>query len=182
MSSVERIEHLLPLLVRNSRSARQPLSGPSESGPPSEVCRLGVHGVEKVALEGHAVLGRRGAKFVEVVRRHVADKDVRHALCYQKRLHLCKQAQVLKRNLISRRPMLATCGGCLVGPDRTDSCTAPHFQYHVSGRLAIHMDDGTEFIAGPGDVTSLPSGHDAWVVGDEPVVTVDWFGASNYAR
>jgi hypothetical protein len=64
----------------------------------------------------------------------------------------------------------------------TTSCEAPHFQYHVSGRLAILMDDGTEFIAGPGDVTSLPSGHDAWVVGDEPVVVVDWFGASNYAR
>jgi hypothetical protein len=64
----------------------------------------------------------------------------------------------------------------------TDSCVAPHFQYHVSGRLGISMDDGTEFVAGPGDVTSLPSGHDAWVVGDEPVVVVDWFGASNYAR
>ena len=64
----------------------------------------------------------------------------------------------------------------------TDSCEAPHFQYHVSGRLAIRMDDGTEFLAGPGDVTSLPSGHDAWVVGEEPVVVVDWFGASNYAR
>ena len=47
---------------------------------------------------------------------------------------------------------------------------------------AIRMDDGTEFVAGPGDVTSLPSGHDAWVVGDEPVVVVDWFGASNYAK
>jgi len=64
----------------------------------------------------------------------------------------------------------------------TESCLAPHFQYHVRGRLAIRMDDGTEFVAGPGDVTSLPSGHDAWVVGDEPVVTVDWFGASNYAK
>jgi hypothetical protein len=64
----------------------------------------------------------------------------------------------------------------------TASCEAPHFQYHVSGRLAISMDDGTEFIAGPGDVTALPSGHDAWVVGDEPVVTVDWFGAGNYAK
>ena len=64
----------------------------------------------------------------------------------------------------------------------TESCEAPHFQYHVSGRLAILMDDGTEFIAEPGDVTSLPSGHDAWVVGDEPVVVVDWYGASNYAR
>ena len=64
----------------------------------------------------------------------------------------------------------------------TDSCTAPHFQFHVSGRLAIQMDDGTEFVAGPGDVTSLPSGHDAWVVGDDPVVVVDWYGASNYAK
>jgi hypothetical protein len=63
----------------------------------------------------------------------------------------------------------------------TDSCEAPHFQYHVSGRLAILMDDGTEILAGPGEVTSLPSGHDAWVVGDEPVVTVDWFGAGSYA-
>ena len=64
----------------------------------------------------------------------------------------------------------------------TASCEAPHFQYHVSGRLGIRMDDGTELIAEPGDVTALPSGHDAWVIGDEPVIVVDWFGASNYAR
>jgi len=64
----------------------------------------------------------------------------------------------------------------------TESCEAPHFQYHVSGRLAIRMDDGTELIAEPGDVTSLPSGHDAWVLGDEPVVVVDWHGASAYAK
>ena len=32
----------------------------------------------------------------------------------------------------------------------TANCDAPHFQYHVSGRLAIRMDDGAEFIAGPG--------------------------------
>ena len=64
----------------------------------------------------------------------------------------------------------------------TDSCQAPHFQYHVSGQLAIRMDDGTEFIAKAGDITSLPSGHDAWVVGDEPVVVIDWYGASNYAK
>jgi hypothetical protein len=64
----------------------------------------------------------------------------------------------------------------------TELCEAPHMQYHVSGRIHILMADGTEFEAGPGDVTSLPQGHDAWVVGDEPVVVVDWFGASNYAR
>ena len=65
---------------------------------------------------------------------------------------------------------------------KTSSCQAPHFQYHVAGRIAILMDDGTEIIAGPGDITSLPKGHDAWVVGDEPVIVVDWFGASNYAK
>jgi hypothetical protein len=64
----------------------------------------------------------------------------------------------------------------------TDSCEAPHFQYHVSGKLAIRLDDCTELVAGPCDITSLPSGHDAWVVGDEEVVVLDWYGASNYAK
>lgn len=64
----------------------------------------------------------------------------------------------------------------------TDSCEAPHFQYHVSGRIGIRMDDGTELEAGPGDVTSLPSGHDGWVIGDEPAVVIDWYGASTYAK
>jgi len=65
---------------------------------------------------------------------------------------------------------------------KTASCEAPHLQYHLTGKLAIRMDDGTELIAGPGDVTSLPSGHDAWVVGDEPVTVIDWFGATTYAK
>ena len=64
----------------------------------------------------------------------------------------------------------------------TDLCEAPHFQYHVAGMLHVVMADGAEFDARPGDVTALPQGHDAWVVGDEPVVVVDWFGASTYAR
>ena len=63
----------------------------------------------------------------------------------------------------------------------TEWCEAPHFQYHLSGRLHAVDSDGAEFDAGPGDVTCLPSGHDAWVVGDEPVVTVDWAGARDYA-
>jgi hypothetical protein len=64
----------------------------------------------------------------------------------------------------------------------TDLCEAPHFQYHVAGTLRIRLADGTEFDATPGQVTALPSGHDAWVVGDERVVVVDWWGASNYAK
>ena len=54
--------------------------------------------------------------------------------------------------------------------------------HHVQGTLHVVMADGSEFDARPGDVTALPQGHDAWVVGDEPVVVVDWYGASNYAR
>ena len=64
----------------------------------------------------------------------------------------------------------------------TELCEAPHFQYHLSGTLRIRMADGSEFDASPGQVTYLPSGHDAWVVGDEPVVVVDWYGASHYAE
>jgi quercetin dioxygenase-like cupin family protein len=64
----------------------------------------------------------------------------------------------------------------------TDTCEAPHFQYHLSGRLEIEMVGGATFVAEAGDITSLPSGHDAWVVGDEPVVVVDWYGASTYAK
>ena len=64
----------------------------------------------------------------------------------------------------------------------TDLCEAPHFQYHVSGKIHIKTSDGKEFDAVPGEVTALPAGHDAWVVGNEPVVLIDWSGASNYAK
>lgn len=65
---------------------------------------------------------------------------------------------------------------------KTKSCEAPHFQYHVSGVLKILMDDGTEFEAKAGDVSNLPSGHDAWVVGNEPAVVVDFQGMIDYAK
>ena len=64
----------------------------------------------------------------------------------------------------------------------TDLCEAPHFQYHVSGRLRVLMRDGTQLEAGPGEVTSLAAGHDAWVVGDAPVVIIDWIGILDYAK
>ena len=65
---------------------------------------------------------------------------------------------------------------------KTKSCEAPHFQYHVSGVLRIKMDDGAEFDCRPGDVSLLPSGHDAWVIGNEPVVVVDFQGMIDYAK
>ena len=65
---------------------------------------------------------------------------------------------------------------------KTKSCEAPHFQYHVSGLLKVVMDDGTELECRPGDVSLLPSGHDAWVVGDQPAVVVDFQGMMDYAK
>jgi hypothetical protein len=65
---------------------------------------------------------------------------------------------------------------------KTKSCEAPHFQYHVTGVLHVKMDDGTEFDVGPGEVSMLPSGHDAWVVGVEPVTVIDFQGMVEYAK
>jgi hypothetical protein len=64
----------------------------------------------------------------------------------------------------------------------TKSCESAHLQYHVSGRLHVIMDDGSEAEFGPGDVSNLPSGHDAWVVGNEPVVVIDITGMTRYAE
>jgi hypothetical protein len=65
---------------------------------------------------------------------------------------------------------------------KTKSCEAPHFQYHAAGTLKVVMDDGTELVCKPGDVSLLPSGHDAWVVGNENVVIVDFQGMVDYAK
>jgi hypothetical protein len=65
---------------------------------------------------------------------------------------------------------------------KTKSCEAPDFQYHVSEVLTVRMDDGSEFTCRPGDVSLLPSGHDAWVEGDEPAVVVDFQGMIDCAK
>ena len=65
---------------------------------------------------------------------------------------------------------------------KTKSCEAPHFQYHVYGVMKIVMDDGTELECHAGDVSYLPAGHDAWVVGDEPAIVVDFHGMIDYAK
>ncbi len=56
----------------------------------------------------------------------------------------------------------------------TEWCEAPQFQYAISGRLHMKLRDGTEFEIGPGDVSSVPPGHDAWVIGDEPAIGIEW--------
>ena len=71
---------------------------------------------------------------------------------------------------------------CVKPVANTKSCEAAHFAYQVSGTMRVRMDDGTEMAIKPGDVNFIPSGHDAWVVGNESVVTLDFQGMSNYAQ
>ncbi|PTR40556.1 Cupin domain-containing protein [Rhodococcus sp. OK611] len=65
---------------------------------------------------------------------------------------------------------------------KTDSCQAAHVGYCVSGRMVVVMDDGERQEFGPGDVMIAPPGHDAWVVGDEACILVDWQGFADYAK
>ncbi len=61
----------------------------------------------------------------------------------------------------------------------TTSCPIHHVQVFLSGRFAVRMDDGEEVEFGPLDVGDIPPGHDAWVVGDEPVHILDIAGNSD---
>ena len=64
----------------------------------------------------------------------------------------------------------------------TDSCQAAHLGYYISGRMNVVMDDGQEMEFGPGDFAVIPPGHDAWTVGEEPCVVIDWQGFADYAK
>ena len=64
----------------------------------------------------------------------------------------------------------------------TETCQFHHFGLSLSGRLRAQMRDGTELEIGPGDVFEIPPGHDAWVVGDEPWVSVDFEAIRAYGR
>jgi class 3 adenylate cyclase len=67
--------------------------------------------------------------------------------------------------------------GPMVG---TTSCPIRHLGYAMSGTMRVVMDDGQTLDIGPGTVFDIPPGHDKWVVGDEPWVTLEW-GASGRA-
>lgn len=64
----------------------------------------------------------------------------------------------------------------------TESCQGAHTGYFITGRMRVAMDDGQEIEFGPGDLALIPPGHDAWVVGDQPCVFIDWQGFADYAK
>jgi len=62
------------------------------------------------------------------------------------------------------------------------SCRVEHVGFVVSGRACVRMDDGEEIELRAGDIFSVAPGHDSWVVGDEPYVSLHLIGADDYAR
>ena len=64
----------------------------------------------------------------------------------------------------------------------TDSCQSNHLGAILSGQLHIGHTDGTEADARAGDAYVVEPGHDAWVVGDEPVVALEFQSAEGYAK
>jgi quercetin dioxygenase-like cupin family protein len=69
-----------------------------------------------------------------------------------------------------------------VGPAAGESsCQVEHVGLVLSGRAAVKMDDGSERVMAPGEFFYVPAGHDSWVVGDEPYVSLHVMGSDRYA-
>jgi quercetin dioxygenase-like cupin family protein len=69
-----------------------------------------------------------------------------------------------------------------VGPASGESsCQVEHVGLVLQGRAAVRMDDGTERVMQGGDFFHVPPGHDSWVVGDEPYVSLHIVGGETYA-
>ena len=64
----------------------------------------------------------------------------------------------------------------------TESCQVSHVGYMVSGQIVVRLDDGTEQTIGAGQSYTIPPGHDAWVVGDEPAVGIEVLSAEQFAK
>jgi hypothetical protein len=71
---------------------------------------------------------------------------------------------------------------CLKPVVGTDSCQIDHLGYVVSGTLHVRHSDGSEGEVSAGDVYRLSPGHEGWVVGDEPFVSIEFKGMEAYTQ
>jgi hypothetical protein len=67
-------------------------------------------------------------------------------------------------------------------PAGEELCQVEHVGLVVSGRTGVRMADGTEAELTPGDLFAIGAGHDSWVIGDQPYVSLHLLGASEYAK
>ena len=63
-----------------------------------------------------------------------------------------------------------------------ESCDVEHVGLVISGRATAAMDDGRVIEMQAGDIFYIAPGHDSWVVGQEPYVSLHLMGASDYAN
>jgi hypothetical protein len=71
---------------------------------------------------------------------------------------------------------------CIKPVVNTDSCQNEHLGYVESGQLRIVHNDGTQVDVASGDAYLIAPGHDAWVVGNEPFVGIEFKSAGTYAK
>jgi quercetin dioxygenase-like cupin family protein len=68
-----------------------------------------------------------------------------------------------------------------VGGSADALCGVEHVGLVVSGAAAVKMESGEERVMREGDLFYVPPGHDSWVVGDEPYVSLHFLGGDEYA-
>jgi quercetin dioxygenase-like cupin family protein len=64
----------------------------------------------------------------------------------------------------------------------TPRCEVEHVGMVISGRSMVLMNDGGQFELKPGDLFHVSAGHDSWVIGDQPYVSLHFMGAGQYAK
>jgi mannose-6-phosphate isomerase-like protein (cupin superfamily) len=71
---------------------------------------------------------------------------------------------------------------CIKPVVKTESCQVSHVGHAISGSITVRMQDGTERTIKAGESYTIPPGHDAWVVGNEPFVGIEVLSAEQYAK
>ncbi|MBI3924314.1 MAG: cupin domain-containing protein, partial [Armatimonadetes bacterium] len=71
---------------------------------------------------------------------------------------------------------------CIKPTAGTETCMSQHVLYVLSGRMMVAMNDGERYELKAGDTGVIPPGHDAWIVGDEPCVLIDFTAGADYGR
>ncbi len=69
--------------------------------------------------------------------------------------------------------------GPLVG---LSMCQVAHVGMVIAGRALVAMEDGTTYELAPGDLFAIAPGHDSWVIGEEPYISLHFLGAEDYAH
>ncbi len=64
----------------------------------------------------------------------------------------------------------------------TDTCQNHHVGYALAGRMGVHGADGVESEIGAGDAYDIAPGHDAWIIGADTFVGLEFKSAADYAK